>query len=131
MSFPRHPEIYPPMEAQTNAAYAPLIAWMSFRLVIPWRVALLRNRVYGDELKAQFFGLRMQFCALPVLSSALLFLEDGRVVFLLLRDHEVDDPCQLVRGCGHRFRSIHASLHPAKVVAQEALAVMQTLSPHS
>jgi len=40
MSFPRHPEIYPPMEAQTNAAYAPLIAWMSFRLVIPWRVAL-------------------------------------------------------------------------------------------
>jgi hypothetical protein len=23
MSFPRHPEIYPPMEAQTNAAHAP------------------------------------------------------------------------------------------------------------
>ena len=40
MSFLRHQEIFPPMGAPASRPTPPLIVWMSFRLAIPWRVAL-------------------------------------------------------------------------------------------
>jgi len=40
MSFLRHKEIYPSDGGAGLAAGAPLIVWMSFRLVIPWRGGL-------------------------------------------------------------------------------------------
>src|ERR1700687_131013 len=40
MSFLRHREIYPSDGGLTLWAKPPLIVWMSFRLAIPWRVAL-------------------------------------------------------------------------------------------
>ena len=43
MSFLRHKEIYHPMEAPAFRPAPPLIVWMSFRLAIPWRVALQQS----------------------------------------------------------------------------------------
>jgi hypothetical protein len=43
MSFSRHREIFPSDGSASLAANAPLIAWMSFRLAIPWQVALQQS----------------------------------------------------------------------------------------
>ena len=54
-----------------------------------------------------------------------VLLEYSRIVFLLIRNHVIHDSGELV-GSG-RLRSSHSSFHSAKIVAKEALAVVQTL----
>lgn len=72
----------------------------------------------------------MQFCSLSVLCPPLLILKHGRVVFLLFRDHVIDDPCEFVGDRCHGLWGTHPGLQPTEVLAQKALAPVETLGSY-
>ena|SRR5438552_15865737 len=92
------------------------------------RRALLRNNnLPRDEIETEFAGLGSEFHSLPILNALLQLLEDGSVVFLMSRDHVIDNARQFVSGRGHCLWCAEPSFHPAKVIPKEGLTPMQPL----
>jgi len=53
-------------------------------------------------------------------------LENGAIVFPLVRNHVVNGPCELVSGRGHCL----GCAHPAQVISKIALTAMEALGAH-
>src|SRR5882672_7824338 len=111
--------------------FGPLVQRFMMPLSAKRRRALLRNSLYRHQLKSEFSCLCAKPISLAVLNAALLLLEDCRVILLLARDHVVDNTRQLVRDSGDRFRRAEAGLHPAEILAEERLALVQCLGGES
>jgi hypothetical protein len=85
----------------------------------------LRN---SDDLHAELVGTLGQLVRHPFAVSVLvagLALVD---VLLVLGQHRVDEPGELVRGIGHRLGLVHRSAHPAEVGPRRRLAGAQRRS---
>jgi len=73
-------------------------------------------------MEPKFPCLGVKPCCLLMLPALLLLLKNRRVVFLLCRDHVVDDPGEFMSGGRHCFGGTHSSFHSPEVVAQECVA---------
>src|SRR5579872_146880 len=124
-------EMSPPWQSR-NVAFCTGLSGMRVNLRVPVkrRRALLRNSLPRDEVKTEFTGLDPEFHSLPILNTALQFLEDGRVVFLAGCDHVVDDTGEFVGRRSHRLRRAEPGLHAPKVIPEEGLTPVQPLRCH-
>ena len=84
--------------------------------------ALLRNRIQWDQLKSEISCLHVKPCCFLMLPALLLLLKDSGIVFLLCRDHVVNDSGEFVRSSRHCFWGAHSCFHAPEVVAQKCVA---------
>jgi hypothetical protein len=86
--------------------------------------ALSRNKIDGHELEAEFSGLGVKPSRFLVMSTLLMLLKDGGVVWLLGCNHVKDDPGKLMGGSRHGLGCAHPGFHAAEVVSEETVAAV-------
>jgi len=85
----------------------------------------------GNELVAQWFGLRFEFCLQLFLPLGVSGIPNGLVIFDLIFDHGVKDHCDLMGGCHGGSFGAQLGFHSTQLVAQGGEAAMEGISGHA
>src|SRR5674476_347077 len=112
-------------------------SWLqpAFKELLPraFQFSQLRSRFFfdGHQFVASLLSLPSELRFESFLALGVALFPNRRVVFDLLLHHRVEDDRDLVGGRCGGLRGVHFALHPAEIVPQLRLVVMQRICRQS